>query len=159
MTRWCLREFRGDRGESSCRGLFTTWGPHHYESVSCSCLSFILIIFSLCVTCFSVSPVCFSLSVFFHSLPHLSFSLLTPPVPDPLVSVAVYLVFVLSLSDRSVMFPLTPSWSAFRHVVTQHSASVFPPVFPCASGWYPVGTILVSYFWYDLTFAFLLHFV
>lgn len=47
-----------------------------------------------CVSsCLSVSPVCFSLSVFFHSLPYLSFSFLTPLVP--LVSVSVYIFFVL----------------------------------------------------------------
>ena len=83
---------------------------------------------------FSFSCV-FSLSVFFHSFPHLSFSLFTPPVPDPPVSVSVYIVFVLphllvsSFLDvpfYSILICLPPCW----HL---DSAPLFPLVFPRAS--------------------------
>ena len=50
---------------------------------------------SCVASCFSGPPVVFSPPVIFRSFPHLSISLITPPGPDPLISVSVYIVFVL----------------------------------------------------------------
>ena len=73
----------------------------------CSCISFFYC--EIVPTCpiFSVPPcvIFFSLlPVFFCPLPHLSFSWLTLPVPDSLVS-----VFVYSLCSPSCLFQFVPS--------------------------------------------------
>lgn len=96
---------------------------------------------------FSVSPVCFSLSVFFCSLPHLFFPLLTPPVP--LVSVFVYIVFVLHHVFVS-LFRDVPCYSILVYLPPCCHPAFSPSVSSCV----PFGMflILVSCFSFDLFF-------
>lgn len=118
--------------------------------VSCSWVSFILI---LC-THVSVLACQFLLSVF----PFQCFSIhyLTCPFPfslhlfPSLVCLFIYFLFsIMCLSVCSVLFPVTPSWSAFPHVATRHCAAVFRHASHLICFWF-----LVSCFLFDLILCF-----
>ena len=120
--------------------------------------------------CVSVPPsLWFSfLSVFFHSLPHLSFSHLTPPVPHPLTSVCVcvcvcvFIVFVLPHVVGSFLRLLSSSVFNGRY-----SVSVCGPLCRCPVFLNHVSSCLALVcFWFlfllfliDLIDLPLLHFV